>query len=99
MELQLIIINPFDTSWTKHSITGRLASTISRFHTDRFFSWDVLKDRVYATKPQNLQALKDAISTEMGRLPMELCQKACQAVSERLQLCKDLEGEHIEQFL
>ena len=64
-----------------------------------FFLWGVIKDRVYATKPQNLQALKDAISTEMGRLPMELCQKACQAVSERLQLCKDLEGEHIEQFL
>ena len=59
----------------------------------------MIKDRVYETKPQNLQALKDAISTEMGRLPMELCQKACQSVPERLQLCEDLEGEHIEEFL
>ena len=59
----------------------------------------MIKDRVYATKPQNFQALKDAIITETGRLSMESCQKACQSVPERLQLCKDLEGEHIEQFL
>jgi hypothetical protein len=59
----------------------------------------VIKDRVYATKPQNIQALKDAITTEMQRLPEDLCRRACQSVSERLQLCKDLEGENIEQYL
>ncbi len=64
-----------------------------------FFLWAVIKDRVYATKPQNIQALKDAITTEMQRLPEDLCRRACQSVSERLQLCKDLEGENIEQYL
>lgn len=59
----------------------------------------MIKDRVYARKPQNFQALKDAISTEIERLPMELWQDACQAVSERLQRCKYLQGEHIEEFL
>jgi hypothetical protein len=54
---------------------------------------------VYATKSQNLQALKDAITTEIQSLPEELCRRACQSVPERLQLCKDLEGEHIEQYL
>jgi hypothetical protein len=54
---------------------------------------------VYATKPQNLQALEDAIITEMRKLPVELCRKACQLVPERLELCKELEGEHIEQYL
>ncbi len=64
-----------------------------------FFLGAVIKDRVYATKPQNIQALKDAITTEMQRLPEDLCRRACQSVSERLQLCKDLEGENIEQYL
>ncbi len=30
-----------------------------------FFLWDVIKDRVYATKPQNLEALKAAIITKI----------------------------------
>ncbi len=54
---------------------------------------------MYATKPQNLQALKDAIITEIQSLPVKSCQSACQSVAERLQLCKDLDGKHIEQFL
>ncbi len=64
-----------------------------------FFLWGVIRDRVYATKPQNLQALKDAIITQMRSLPQKFCQNAYQSVRERLQLCKDLDGEHIEQFL
>jgi hypothetical protein len=54
---------------------------------------------VYATKPGTLQALKGAIVTEIESLPVELCRRACQSVPERLQLCKEVEGEHIEQFL
>ncbi len=50
-------------------------------------------------KTQNLKALKDAIITEIQSLLVKFCRRACQSVPERLQLCKDLEGEHIEQFL
>jgi hypothetical protein len=64
-----------------------------------FFLWSVIKDHVYAKKPQNLQALKDAIVTEIQSLPVKSCRKACQSVPDRLQLCKDVEGEHIEQYL
>ncbi|CAF0839836.1 unnamed protein product [Rotaria sp. Silwood1] len=64
-----------------------------------YFLWGVIKDRVYATKPKDLQELEDAIITEMESLPEELCRRACQSVPERLQLCKDLEGKHIEQYL
>ncbi|CAF2800673.1 unnamed protein product [Rotaria sp. Silwood2] len=53
-----------------------------------FFLWPVIKDRVYATKPQNIQALNDAITTEMQRLPEDLCRRACQSVSERLHFAK-----------
>jgi hypothetical protein len=57
---------------------------------------------VYATKPGILQALKDAIVTELESLQVEFCRRACQSVPERLQLqlCKDVEGEqHTEQLL
>ena len=59
----------------------------------------MIKDRVYATKLQNLQALEDAIITQMRSSPQKFCQSACQSVRERLHLCKDLDGKHIEQFL
>lgn len=64
-----------------------------------FFLLGLMKDRVYATKPRTLQALKDAIVTELESLPVELCRRSCRSVRERLQLCKDVGGEHIEQFL
>ncbi len=58
----------------------------------------MIKDRIYATRPVNLAALKDAIILEMQRLPEKLCQRACQSVTERLQLFKNLHNEHIENF-
>ena len=64
-----------------------------------FFLWGVIKDRVYATKPRSLQELKDAVIDQMQSLPRKFCQSACQSVRERLQLCRDLNGEHIEQYL
>ena len=64
-----------------------------------FFLWGFLKDRVYATKHQTLQALEHAIITEMRSVSIELCRRVCQSVPERLQLCKESEGGHIEQFL
>ena len=35
---------------------------------------------------------------EMEGLSEELCPRVCDSVSERLQLCKDYEGEHSEQY-
>lgn len=64
-----------------------------------FFLWGVVKDRVYSNKPQNLQELKDAVIDQMQNLPRKFCQSACQSVRERLQLCRDLNGGHIEQYL
>ncbi|CAF4296611.1 unnamed protein product, partial [Rotaria sordida] len=34
----------------------------------------------------------------MQSLPVESCRKACQSVPDRLQICKDVEDEHIEQY-
>lgn len=46
-----------------------------------YFLWGVIKDRVHATKPKDLEELEDAIITEMGSLSEELCRKACQSIS------------------
>ena len=106
MELRLTTLNLFDNSWAKHFLIDGLVDVDPL--TDRhdpqishqpIFLWAVIKDRVYARKPQKLQALKDTIITEMQSLPVEICKRACQSVPERLQLCQDLEGGHIEQFL
>ena len=64
-----------------------------------FFLWGFIKDRVYATKHENLEELKEAITTEIRSLPIALCQRACRSVSKRLQLSKDLEGRHFEHLL
>jgi hypothetical protein len=105
-ELQLITRDLFDNFWTIRflidgsvdvdGLTGQRDPQISH---RPIFLWGVIKDRVYATKAQNLQTLKDAIITEMQTLSVKLCRSACQSVPERLRLCKDLEGKHIEQFL
>ncbi len=63
-----------------------------------FFVWGLIKDRMYATKPGTLQALKDAIVTEIESLPVELCRRACQSVPERLQLCKEVEANTLNNF-
>ncbi|CAF1494335.1 unnamed protein product [Adineta ricciae] len=63
-----------------------------------FFLLGVLKECVYATKPQNLQALQDAMITEIQSLPVKIYQSACHSVSKRLQPSKDFNDEHIEQF-
>ena len=43
--------------------------------------------------------LKDAVIDQMQSSPRKFCQSAYQSVRERLQLCRDLNGEHIEQYL
>ena len=76
-----------------------MASSIPGFDSDRLLLVGFIKDRVSATKHENLEELKEVISTESRRLPLELCQRACRSVSKRLQLSKDLEGRHFEHLL
>jgi len=73
------------------SLSGYLEFRISH---RLIFLWSV-----YARKPQNLGTLEDAIITEMQSLPVELCHRACQSVPERLELCKEVEKEHLKQDL
>ena len=64
-----------------------------------YFMWGCIKDIVYNNKPTNLADLKQSIVTAFHTIDTGLCKKVCESVPERLQLCKDLDGKHIEQFL
>lgn len=55
-----------------------------------FFLWGVIKDRTYASKPQNRQALRNAITKEIQSLPKELCRRACQSVPERVNILSNV---------
>ncbi len=60
-----------------------------------FFLWAYLKDKVYATKPRSIQDLKDRIRNEMEAIPVDLCQKVCHSVKDRLRQCIEKEGGQI----
>ena len=60
-----------------------------------FFLWGVIKERVYATKPRDLEDLKDRITNALRALEPALCLKVCQAVRGRLEECLNEGGAQI----
>lgn len=61
-----------------------------------FFLWGILKDRVYASRPRTIDELKDKIRAEIAAVPVELCEKVCRSVPERLRRCIEVNGEQTE---
>lgn len=64
-----------------------------------FFLWGVLKERVYAKKPQTIEDLKHEIEAAVSGIPQELCKKVCHSVLNRLRKCVEVNGSHIEPFI
>lgn len=60
-----------------------------------FFLWGYLKDKVYAHPIVSLQDLCLAIVEEFGKLPLQMCQHACDAVARRLRTCIQLNGRQV----
>lgn len=63
-----------------------------------FFLWGVIKNLVYAEKPRNLQDLRQAIEQKFTTIDLELCEKVCRSIPERLQKCIRHNGEQFEHF-
>jgi len=63
-----------------------------------FFLWGYLKSKVYISKPQNLEDLKDNIKEEISKIDPNTLQKVIRNWLKRIKLCHDLNGRHIEQF-
>lgn len=63
-----------------------------------FFFWGVLKDRVYQTNPRTICELRTAITREVERIAtdIDLCDKVCMSVPDRMEACIRSEGGHFE---
>ncbi|XP_014487594.1 PREDICTED: uncharacterized protein LOC106751251, partial [Dinoponera quadriceps] len=61
-----------------------------------YFCWGYLKDRVYKTKPQNLDKLQQRIVNESALIPTEIIKKAVGAFYHRLGYCQEVNGEQFE---
>ena len=66
-----------------------------------FSLWEIIKDRVYAQKPRDVNHLKLLIEQEFTSLNdnIELCQAICRSVANRCQMCISTEGKQFEHLL
>ena len=63
-----------------------------------FFLWGVLKEQVYAERVGTIDELRHKIIAACAAVPVELCQKVCQSVNDRLFTCIEAGGAHTELF-
>ncbi|KAK2954616.1 putative transposable element tc3 transposase [Blattamonas nauphoetae] len=61
-----------------------------------YFLWGPLTDKVYASSPDTIEELKNAIRTEMGHIPLEMCQNAVRSFAARVTVLLDRNGAHVE---
>lgn len=64
-----------------------------------FFLWGYLKSKVFQHRPRTLEALKDAIRLEVGRISQQMLRKVMQNFRNRLQQCIGNEGHHLNDML
>ena len=64
-----------------------------------FFLWGYLKDRVYRGNPQTIDALKEAITSEIQAIEPSTLHNVIQGFESRLHAVIELDGAHIEPYL
>ena len=72
--------------------------TITRPNTTRLFCWGFIKSKVYATKVNNLQDLKQRIRVATALITPAMMRQVFRATKERWQTCFELQGGHIEMY-
>jgi len=74
-----------------------MATTITRPHSNGFFFWGVVKDKVFSLKPRTvdmIRCIREACQeTDDNK---ELCVKVCLSSASRLQECVNYEGRQFE---
>ena len=65
-----------------------------------FSLWGIIKDRVYAQCPRNINQLKNLVVSEFRVLNNDpgLCSAICNSVVGRCEMCIERNGEQFEQF-
>lgn len=64
-----------------------------------YFLWGYLKERVYKTRPVNIDDLKQRISNEIDTITVEMLRNVRDEFSLRLAHCQAQEGRHFEHLL
>ena len=66
-----------------------------------FSMWGILKQNVFAQRPNNLQDLKQIIEREFDSLSenKDLCSAICNSVLKRCYVCIEQNGQHLERLL
>ena len=61
----------------------------------------MIKDRVYAQNPRDINPLKSLIEEEFTLINdnIESCQAICRSVADRYQMCMNTEGKQFEHLL
>lgn len=60
-----------------------------------FFLWGYLKEKVFRSRPHNLEELKMRIREEIAAKPLEMCRRAAENFRHRLQQCIATDGHHL----
>ena len=60
-----------------------------------FFLWGYLKEKVFRSRPHNLEELKMRIREEIAAIPLEMCRRAAENFRHRLQQCIATDGHHL----
>lgn len=63
-----------------------------------FFLWGYLKSKVYLTKPDNIEDLKQRIRNEVRQITPEVLQNVREGFYHRLAFCQERNGLQFEQF-
>ncbi|XP_071579661.1 uncharacterized protein [Temnothorax nylanderi] len=64
-----------------------------------YYFWGYLKSKVYETKPQNIQELRQRIKDETALIPAESNRRAIFAFYQRLAYCQEVNGNHFQNLL
>ena len=64
-----------------------------------FFLWGHVKQQVYATRPENVQDLKDRIERACRAVSPQVLRRVREAVLNRTVLCEERNGSHFEHLL
>ena len=64
-----------------------------------FFLWGLLKNKVYGRNPRTMDDLKNAITEEIRSISLDLVNKVCRPVLDRIKKCIEHDGHHFEHLL
>lgn len=64
-----------------------------------FFAWGYGKNRVYADTIDNVAHLRQSITQEFQAITPEMCRRAVRNAFERFEICYEIDGGHVENYM